>query len=260
MSIFLLTLFGVGVLSGATAAVSGFGIGSLLTPLVAARYDMTVAVAAVAIPHALATALRAWRLRTHIDHVVLKHFGLMSAVGGLVGALLYARAGDRILTMVLGLLLLLTAVAGLTNLMSSLQPRGPAVGILGAMSGFFGGMAGNQGGLRSAALLTFGLSPLAFVATATATGLLVDAARLPIYLWRAGNDVAALATPILVASAGVLIGTLLGERVLLGLDRNRFRQIVCALIGALGIWLLVQASFEPTSRRAKSPAASSRSS
>jgi uncharacterized membrane protein YfcA len=52
---FLALLFLVAILSGATASVVGFGIGSLLTPLLATRLGMSVAVAAVAIPHALAT-------------------------------------------------------------------------------------------------------------------------------------------------------------------------------------------------------------
>ena len=60
---FLIVLFVAAVLSGATASISGFGIGSVLTPLVALRVLTPVAVAAVAIPHVLATALRCWRLR-----------------------------------------------------------------------------------------------------------------------------------------------------------------------------------------------------
>ena len=202
---------------------------------------MTVAVAAVAIPHAIATAFRAWRLRAHVDPDVLRQFGLLSAAGGLAGALFYTRANDRTLTIILAGLLMLTAVAGLTNVMRRLQPRGFAVGVIGAISGLFGGVAGNQGGLRSAALLTFPLTPLAFVATATATGLLVDAARLPVYLWRSGDRLGPLAVPLIVACAGVLVGTVLGERVLLGLSRDRFRQVISVLIGALGIWLLTQA-------------------
>ena len=67
---------------------------------------------------------------------------------------------------------------------SGWHPRGPIVAFLGLVSGFFGGVAGNQGGLRAAALSAFRLSPGAFVATATATGLLVDAARAPVYLWK----------------------------------------------------------------------------
>ena len=87
MSWFLVAVFGVAVLGGATAAVAGFGIGSLLTPFLATRFGMTVAIAAVAIPHALATALRCWRLRTRIDWPVMRGFGLLSAAGGLAGDL-----------------------------------------------------------------------------------------------------------------------------------------------------------------------------
>ena len=109
--------------------------------------------------------------------------------GALAGALIYTRLGPGALTRVLGGLLLLTAVAQLTGWASRWQPHGPLVALFGLVSGFFGGVAGNQGGLRSAALMAFGLPPLGFVATATATGLLVDAARTPVYLGTRGQTV-----------------------------------------------------------------------
>jgi len=231
-------VFVVAVLSGGTAAVAGFGIGSLLTPLFAAELGMTTAVAAVAIPHAIATAVRCWRLRHNIDRGVVRSFGLLSALGGLSGALLYTRFSNRTLTIVLALLLIATAIAGLTNWMRRFHPGPRVAGALGVASGLFGGLAGNQGGLRAAALFAFPLAPAAFVATSTATGLLVDAARMPIYVWRAGATLVPLATPIGVASVGVLIGTILGERILLGMSVERFRKVVSTLIGLLGVWLL----------------------
>ena len=45
--------------------------------------------------------------------------------------------------------------------------------------------------------------------------------------------------PIAVATVGVLIGTLVGERMLLGLSPGRFGQIIGGAIGTLGIWMLV---------------------
>jgi len=237
---FLVVLTAVAVLSGGTAAVVGFGIGSLLTPLLAVRVGMPAAIAAIALPHAAATALRFWRLRGAVDWAVVRRFGLLSAAGGLAGALLYARLGGRELTLVLAGLLILTGVSGLTGIMSRVRSA-PVAGMLGAISGFFGGLAGNQGGLRSAALLTFQLSPAAFVATATATALLVDAARTPVYLWRAGPELLALWLPITLATAGVLGGTLLGERLLLGMTPERFRRVVSFAILALGALLLVRA-------------------
>ena len=235
---FLALVLVVSVLSGATASVAGFGIGSMLTPLFAERVGMSVAVAAVAVPHALATALRCWRLRASIDWRVLRSFGVLSAIGAIVGALLYARFSNRTLTIVLAVLLLATSVTGLTNWTRHWHPTGAFAGTFGFVSGLFGGLAGNQGGLRSAALLAFPLAPLAFVATSTAAGVLVDAGRMPVYLARAGGALAPHLVPIAVASAGVLAGTLLGERVLLGLSVERFRRTVALLVGALGVWLL----------------------
>ena len=238
-SLFLAAVLGTAILSGATAALVGFGIGSMLTPLLALSFGMETAVAAVAIPHAIATALRCWRLRRSIDWGVLKGFGLLSAAGGLAGALVYTMLEAGALKRVLGGLLVLTSVAQFSGLAQRWHPRGLAVALLGLGSGFFGGLAGNQGGLRAAALAAFSLSPLAFVATSTATGLLVDAARAPVYIYTAGGTLAELWIPIAIATTGVTIGTILGERVLLGMSRERFRLLVAGAIGLLGLWLLV---------------------
>jgi len=238
--IFLLGVFILAVLSGGTASVAGFGIGSLLTPVLAATFGTATAVAAVAIPHAAATALRCWRLRANIDWSVLRGFGLLSAAGGLVGALLYTRFSNDALTLTLGLLLLSTALATLVDLPSRVRVTRIVVGVLGLLSGFFGGLAGNQGGLRAAAMLSLSLSPVRYVATATATAMLVDIVRTPIYVWRAGGVLTTLVLPLSVATAGVLIGTVLGERILLGLSIRQFRYAIAVLIGLLGLWLVVQ--------------------
>jgi uncharacterized membrane protein YfcA len=199
---------------------------------------MPAAVAAVTLPHAAATALRCWRLRGAIDWPVLRRFGLPSAAGGLAGALLHGRLGGSTLTAVLGALLVLTALANLSGLASRWHPHGAMVPLLGFLSGGFGGVAGNQGGLRAAALAAFPLGPAAFVATATATGLIVDAARLPVYVWQTPATFRTLVAPIGALTVGVVAGTLLGERALLGIPPARFRQVVAGAIGVLGIWLL----------------------
>jgi uncharacterized membrane protein YfcA len=235
---FLAIVFVAGILSGVTAAIAGFGIGSLMTPLFAAQLGVSLAVAAVSIPHAIATAVRCWRLRRAISWPIVRTFGVLSAVGGLVGALLYTRVGSHALEITLGLLLVATAVAALSDWTRRWKPHGIVAQALGFLSGLFGGMAGNQGGLRAAALLTFSLTPAAFVATSTAVGLAIDAARMPIYVWRAGSSLLTVLAPIGVATAGVLIGTLWGERLLFGLSPDKFRRVVGILVGVLGLWLI----------------------
>jgi len=62
VTLLVAAVFVVAVVSGATAAVAGFGIGSVLTPALALRVGTPTAVAAVALPHFFATALRIRRL------------------------------------------------------------------------------------------------------------------------------------------------------------------------------------------------------
>ncbi len=235
---FELILFAVAVAAGSIAAIAGFGIGSLLTPVLATQVPLKLAVAAVAIPHLVATALRFWLLRAHVDRKLLMSFGIFSALGGLIGALAHRWATSPALTIIFGVALLLAAVSELTGAARKVRLRGAAAWMAGAASGVLGGMVGNQGGIRSAALLGFAVPRTAFVATATAVALLVDAARLPVYLWLQTPALLALAAPIGVATAGAVLGTLWGKRVLERVPDSIFRKLVALLILLLGIYML----------------------
>jgi uncharacterized membrane protein YfcA len=235
----LLFLFLLASIAGAVASVTGFGIGSILTPFVAMSVGTPLAVAAVSIPHFVGTLVRYAALWRHTSWGVLLRFGFASAVGGLAGALLQPVFGARGLTLLLGVLLLLTAVASLTGALDRREwPSGLAV-VLGGVSGAFGGLVGNQGGVRSGVLLAFRLEPLAFIAIATATGLIVDATRMPVYLSRSADELAGIAQGIGVMTAGVVLGTIMGQRLLRRLPRDLFREIVGAAVGVIGVWLIV---------------------
>jgi uncharacterized membrane protein YfcA len=239
VTLFLLAIVGVAFLAGGTATITGFGIGSLLTPLLAVQLGTQLAVAAVAVPHAAGTALRCVRLRQAIDWPVLWRFGVPSAAGGLAGALWQGELSNLVLTRVLGGLLVLAGVSGLANLAVRVRLRGPLAMLGGLLSGFFGGLVGNQGGIRSAALLGTALPPEHFVATATASALLVDAVRVPVYLHHSGAELLEYGWYVALAMAGVVAGTLYGERMLRQLSEDTFRRIVSAFLVVLGISLMI---------------------
>jgi uncharacterized membrane protein YfcA len=242
--LFPLAVVMVALLAGGTATITGFGIGSFLTPLLALRLGTQLAVAAVGVPHAAGTALRCVRLRHAIDWPVLLRFGIPSAAGGLAGALWQGELSNLILIRVLGGLLVLAGVSGLADLTVRVRLRGPWAMLGGLLSGFFGGLVGNQGGIRSAALLGVSLPPERFVATATASALVVDAVRLPVYLYHSGGELLRHVPLLGLAIAGVLAGTLYGERVLRRLPEDQFRRIVCAFLVLLGLSLLAAAPTE----------------
>jgi uncharacterized membrane protein YfcA len=226
------------VAAGAIAAVAGFGIGSLLTPVFALRVDMKLAVAAVAIPHLVATALRLTMMRQHVDWRLVRSFGVMSAAGGLTGALLQQRLRGPGLVMVFGGLLVFAGLTGLTGVMERVRLGRTSAWVAGLLSGVFGGLVGNQGGIRSAALLGFDVRPAAFVASATAAALMVDLARMPVYVALESDRLAGLAGLIALAAAGAVAGTIGGERVLRRIPPPIFKKLVSALVLALGIYML----------------------
>jgi uncharacterized membrane protein YfcA len=77
------------------------------------------------------------------------------------------------------------------------------------------------------------------VTTATAIGLIVDVARVPLYLLFSGREVLAVWPLAATASVGVLVGTLAGRRVLERFPEMLFRRVVSSLSLALGISMLL---------------------
>jgi uncharacterized protein len=232
----------VSIVAGGVAGISGFGIGSLLTPLLAVRYGTKLAVAMVSVPHLVGTAARFISLRKQLDRRIFVHFGLMSAAGGLAGALLNAHAGSPALGIVFGCLLIFAGISGLTGFVDRMHFGRRTAWLAGALSGFFGGLVGNQGGIRSAALLGFDIRKEALVATATAIALAVDAARMPVYLAVEGRGILKAWPLLAIAIAGVLLGTLWGVGLLRKIEERTFRRVLFALILLLGVYMLVHAA------------------
>ena len=229
----------VSFLAGATSSVAGFGIGTILTPLLGFGIGVRLAVAAASIPHFVGNGVRLWTLRHRVDKQVLKSFGLMSGAGALAGALLHAVASLPTLKFGMAALLIIAGGLGVGGYTDRVRmgPRGAWLG--GALSGFLGGFVGNQGGIRAAAMLALDVRKEVFVATAVAIALVVDGARLPIYAVTTGRELLGAWPIVLIASSGVLAGTLMGKFLLGWIPEGVFRRIVSALLVALGIAIFV---------------------
>jgi hypothetical protein len=111
--------------------------------------------------------------------------------------------------------------------------------IAGIVSGGFGGLVGNQGGIRSAAMLGLDVQGPAFVATATAIGLAVDVVRMPVYFATASAKIFSRWPVVISAAIGVVIGTLAGERVLRRIPEKLFRRVVSGVLLGIGIVVLI---------------------
>lgn len=233
----LLTL--VGLVAAGIASIAGFGIGSLMTPTLALETGTKLAVAAISIPHLVGTAQRYWLLRQHVDRRVLLGFGIASAVGGLAGALGHVWISSRALAIVFGIVVALAGVSELTGWMRRVNWGRRSAWAAGGLSGLLGGLVGNQGGIRTAALLGFDVPKESFVATSTAIGLFVDGARMPVYFVTEWRDIARIWPLVLTGIVAVVVGTALGTRVLGRLPQQRFRRIIAVLLIALGLYMAI---------------------
>jgi uncharacterized membrane protein YfcA len=229
-------VFIAALIGAAVASVAGFGIGSILTPLVASRVDMKLAVAVVSIPHVIGTAIRLWFLRAHLDRRVLLSFGVASAAGGLAGAVLHSWLGGRVLTVILAALLIFTGATGLFGITLRFGRRTSLAA--GAFSGLLGGLVGNQGGVRTGAMIGFDVRKEAFVATSSAVALFVDGVRVPVYIATEGRALLQLWPVIAISVAGVIAGTFAGRALLGRIPEALFKRVVSGLILVLGIALL----------------------
>jgi uncharacterized protein len=135
---------------------------------------------------------------------------------------------------------LFAAVSEFAGLGRRMRFKGQIAWIAGALSGLLGGLVGNQGGLRSAALLGFDLSKTSFVATATAVGLAVDGARMPVYIATQFREMSMMWITIMIATVGVVAGTLLGSRVLPRILDVWFHRLLGLVLGGLGVVMLVR--------------------
>lgn len=246
----------VALLASVLTFFSGFGLGTLLLPAFALFVPLEHAIAMTAVVHLLNGLFKLALLRKHIDTRVLLRFGLPAVLAAVLGAWLlsalgtlpalhaYTAFGHRFeilpLKLVIGLLLLLFAMIELVPKLRDLEFDARWQPLGGALSGFFGGLAGMQGALRSAFLARSGLDKQAFVATGAAIACVIDVSRLAVY---AGTLLAVfgtldhrlLACAVLAAFAGAWLGNrLLHKTTLRGLQR-----VVAAMLFAFAIGLIL---------------------
>ena len=199
------------------------------------------AIALMSLPHFIGNSVRFWLLKSKINRRILIRFGLLSAAGGLIGALIHVFFVSNVLQIIFSSMLILAGILGVLQVSERLRLGKLSASIVGFASGFFGGLVGEQGGIRSVALLGFDIEKEAFIATATATALIVDIVRMPIYFIAGFGQVNEFLPIIVLSSTAVIGGTLVGNSILKRIPQELFKRLVSFLILLLGILLLIVA-------------------
>lgn len=225
---------------------SGFGLGTILTPLFMIFFPVDLAIALTGIVHFFNNIFKLLLVGNQADKQVLVRFGIPAVIAAFAGALLLLQItglpplfsysiGPKTFEVspvkfTISILLITFALIDLVPFFSKLQFDKDKLALGGALSGFFGGLSGNQGALRSAFLIKAGLSKEAFIATGAVVSTFIDFTRLSVYATRfsqAGlqKNAALVMIAVLAAMSGSLIGNKLLKKVTL-----KFIQVVVAIL------------------------------
>lgn len=178
---------------------SGFGLGTVLMPVFALFFPLPVAIASVAAIHLANNLFKAILVGKHAKTSVVIRFGIPAALTAGLGAYLLSLFSNwpplflyhfyglefkaSVIGILVGSLVMLSSIFELVPRFSRLSFDQAYISLGGAISGFFGGLSGNQGILRSAFLIKSNLSKEEFIGTGVLCSIIVDVTRILVYGW-----------------------------------------------------------------------------
>ena len=243
-----------------TAAIltffSGFGLGTILTPVMMIFFPTEIAIAFTGLVHFSNNIFKFFLVGKNIDKKVLIRFGLPSVIAALTGSYLLVLIDSNIVIFsyyffdkkidvvlvkfLISILLITFAIIDLIPQIKNLNFDKKYLPVGGFLSGFFGGLSGNQGALRSAFLVKHGLEKSVFVATTVAVSSLVDITRLGVYSTNFLNlkysDFYQLG---FFSVASAVAGSFIGNKLLKKVTIEQIKKIVALLLVFLGMSLLI---------------------
>jgi len=244
----------VAVLISALTLFSGFGLGTILMPAFALFFPLPIAIAATAVVHLANNIFKVFLVGRKADWDVAWRFAAPATIAAILGAVLlnlfagmpalYTYSlGSRmvevtVIKLVIGVLIVLFALFELLPYFGSLAFERKYLPLGGLLSGFFGGLSGNQGALRSAFLLKAGLDKEAFIGTGTVSAVIVDAARLLVYGLSfyavSFSGVREIGGLVFAATLAAFLGAFIGSRLVKKITLRTLQIIIGVMLILVG--------------------------
>lgn len=225
---------------------SGFGLGTILTPIFMVFFPVDLAIALTGVVHFFNNLFKLALVGKNTDKDVLIRFGITAVIAAFAGSWVLLNITDldplfrydmfgktfivEPVKFIISILLIIFASMDLIPYFQKLQFGKEKLPIGGALSGFFGGLSGNQGALRSAFLIKAGLSKEAFIGTSVVVSTFVDFTRLSVYATRfAQTDLIDNIQLVTIATLSAIAGAYLGNKLLKKVTL-KFLQVTVAIM------------------------------
>lgn len=221
---------------------SGFGLGTLLLPAFALFFSAPIALTATGVVHLLNNLFKGTLVRKLVDWPTVFRFGLPAIPAAILGAFLLTYLNIRIAGVVIGAILIIFALLELQPWFRRLTFPKKYILLGGLLTGFMGGVSGQQGALRSMFLLKSDFNAQKYIATGVFIAVLIDLARLPTYAigLKGLTGVITMHEFSLVAFGTfcAFVGAWVGARYMRKTTIGLVRYIVAALMFIIGFLLI----------------------
>ena len=235
----------IGIVSfGATVLTffSGFGLGTILLPAFAIFFPTSIAVMATGIVHLLTNLLKGTLVRKFVDWSTVYRFGIPAIPTAILGALLLSYVNERTLAILIGVVLILFAILELQPWFQKITFPQKFLPLGGMLTGFMGGLTGQQGALRSMFLLKSSFTPQVYVSTGVLIAILIDIARIPTYVAGIAGSATITKHEISLIAFGTIcafLGAYIGAKSLPKISISYIRFIVAGLMVIIGTLLIL---------------------
>ena len=233
---------------------SGFGLGTILAPVFAIFFPVDIAIALTGVVHFFNNLFKIALVGKNTHKQILLKFGIPAILASFVGAWLllkisvlptlfhYRLWGKSFevtpIKLVIALLLFVFSMLEIFPLFRKIQFGREKLVVGGILSGFFGGLAGIQGAIRSAFLIKSGLSKEAYIATSVVIASLVDLTRLSVYASRfASANLHENFALLAVATLSAITGAFLGKKMLKKVTLRGIQLLVAIMLLLLAVAL-----------------------
>lgn len=234
VALVLLSL-GATFLAAALTVPAGFGLATMITPVVFLWLEPHEAVAVVAIVHGSHNAWKLKVLRESVDYSAVRRFGWAMVVGALLGAALNTVVESEPLLLVVGIALIILPLLSVSERWTNFRLPEAEDRIGGFGSGFFGGLTGHQGALRAMFLQKRLPDKAEYAATAAVLALVVDLSRIPVYVALGGWQILDAGALIVGLVFAAILGVQLGKKWLKKWKSERIRNGILVAIVASGL-------------------------
>ena len=228
-------------IAAALTVPAGFGLSTMLTPVVLMLMDPHEAVAVVAVVHGAHNAGKSWTLWENIDFKAFRHYGIWLILGAIIGAILQNQVPQKPLLGIIGVFLITLPLLTLSDSWKDYRLAETNDRIGGFGSGFMGGLSGHQGALRAMFLTSRISDKMAYAATASIFALCVDLSRIPVYLFFRPEGITENLELTIALVASALIGVKAGKQWLESMKSESIRKGIMIGIVASGIFYLFEA-------------------